>query len=269
MKRFILLYWGQSFVRKITMLLCIGSLRIKILVMATFLIFLASTAFSKMQIVDDFLIDQTEVTVGQFREFVNSTGHITGAEKSGGGLVYGLGWEQVAGWVWHSPYGTPAQENEPAVHVTFDDAKAFCEWRNKRLPRDNEWEKAAYTEFRTAPPFPFVKGNTYPFPTGVSPYGANCLNECGKTKVIDHGAKLYRGRGHALTGITRQGVNGLYDMGANVWEWTENGAARYKGTRGGSWWYGPSKMRSDNQTTKPRDMAVIYIGFRCVKNLPE
>ena len=56
-------------------------------------------------------------------------------------------------------------------------------------------------------------------------------------------------------------------MGANVWEWTENGGDNYKRTRGGSWWYGSSRMRADFYSLKPRDMAAVYIGFRCVKNL--
>lgn len=227
---------------------------------------LASPTLITMQEIDNFFIDKTEVSVGQFRHFVNSTGHITAAEKNGGGMVYNFGWEQTSGWLWHSPYGEIAKPNEPAVHVTFDDAKAFCKWSNKRLPTDDEWERAAYTEFRSAPPLPFVKGITYPFPTGDTPYGANCLDECGNTPAINKSAKLNRGLGHIPVGTTLAGVNGLYDMGANVWEWTENGDKKEKGTQGGSWWYGASKMKAEDQTKKPRNMAVLYIGFRCVKD---
>jgi len=54
-------------------------------------------------------------------------------------------------------------------------------------------------------------------------------------------------------------------MGANVWEWVDIKDASEKGTRGGSWWYGSSQMMSDYDATKPRDMAVVYIGFRCLK----
>jgi len=76
---------------------------------------------------------------------------------------------------------------------------------------------------------------------------------------LDHGA------GHTPVATTTAGVNGLYDMGANVWEWVEIDDAETKGTRGGSWWYGARQMQADYIARKPRDMAVVYIGFRCVR----
>ena len=235
--------------------------------LALIVLVFGEAAFADMQPIDSFAIDRTEVTVGQFKEFVDATGYVTAAEKRGGGLVYGAGWEQKKGWVWASPYGIPADLNEPAVHVTFDDAAAFCTWAGKRLPRDNEWEKAAFTEFRVNPQPPFKTGIKYPYPTGDTPEGANCLNECGPTPAIDYSARLNRGIGHAPAGTTKAGVNGLYDMGANVWEWTEDGGDQEKRTRGGSWWYGAFRMRADDRATKPKDMAVVYIGFRCAKDM--
>lgn len=126
---------------------------------------------------------------------------------------------------------------------------------------------AAYTERRASPTPPFSQNETYLYPTGETPEGANCLNDCGKTRAIEHSDVLDRGRGHALAGSTRPGVNGLYDMGANVWEWVETGAGSEKGTRGGSWWYGAVQMRADYNATKPWDMAAVYIGFRCAKDM--
>jgi sulfatase modifying factor 1 len=229
---------------------------------------LASPALADMQPIDGFEIDRTEVTVGQYRGFVEATGYETSAEKSGGGLVYEVGWQQKEGWTWASPFGTPASPEEPAVHVTFDDAAAYCTWAGKRLPLDEEWERAAFTEFRPDPPAPFETGVTYPYPTGTSPEGANCLDECGPTPAIDYSDRLNRGIGHAPAGTTKAGVNGLYDMGANVWEWTEDGGAEQKRTRGGSWWYGAFRMEAADRATKPKDMAVVYIGFRCARDFP-
>ncbi len=231
-----------------------------------FIMLFASPTLADMQPIDGFEIDRTEVTVGEFRAFVEATGHITAAEKAGGGLVYGAGWEQKGAWVWSFPFGTPAGPDEPAVHVTYADAEAYCTWAGKRLPKDEEWEKAAFTEFRADPPDPFRLGTTYPYPTGDTPMGANCLGDCGPTPAIDYSDRLDRGIGHAPVGKTRQGVNGLYDMGANVWEWTEDGGDTEKRTRGGSWWYGSSRMKADDRATKPKDMAVVYIGFRCVRD---
>ena len=56
-------------------------------------------------------------------------------------------------------------------------------------------------------------------------------------------------------------------MGANVWEWVEDGGGPKKRIRGGSLWYGASRMKADDHATKLKDMAVVYIGFRCVKDL--
>ena len=224
-------------------------------------------AAGDMQRVVGFEIDRTEVSVGYYRGFVEATGYTTAAERAGGGLVYEAGWQKKLGWTWKAPFGTPAQDNEPAVHVTFDDASAYCEWADKRLPTDEEWSQAAYTEYRVSPQAPFQADTTYPYPTGSEPTGANCLRDCGDNPSIDYSDRLNRGIGHAPVGVTSAGVNGLYDMGANVWEWTENGSKTDKGPRGGSWWYGAYRMRSDDYATKPRDMAVVYIGFRCVRDV--
>lgn len=217
------------------------------------------------QPIRSFSMDRTEVTVGQFRQFVDATRTVTAAERAGGGTTYENGWEQRRGWNWRAPYGTPAHPLEPAVHVTYDEAAAFCKWAGKRLPRDAEWGEAAYTERRVNPPAGFVTGTTYPYPTGEQPVGANCLGDCGEVKTVAT-AVTSRGRGHALTGSTRQGVNGLFDMGGNAWEWVDSAGAGDKRTRGGSWWYGAASMRDDHLQSKARDTAAVYIGFRCARD---
>ena len=225
----------------------------------------ASDAPPDMQRVGAFLIDRTETTVARFRRFADATGTVTAAERSGGGLVYDAGWERKPGWTWRAPFGAPADEAEPAVHITYDEAAAYCRWAGKRLPTDAEWVEAAYTERRPSPPAPFETGRTYPYPTGESTAGANCLGDCGRPPVLDRSAVLSRGIGPARAGTTIAGVNGLHDMGANVWEWVDAGDAE-KRTRGGSWWYGAAQMRAEHVASKPRDMSVVYIGFRCARD---
>ena len=110
--------------------------------------------------------DQTEVTIGTFEKFVRSTGLVTQAERNGGGMVYANGWEQKPGWAWLTPYGQAAHPDEPAVHVTFDEAEQYCQSVGKRLPTESEWITAAYTEQRLDPPKPFLQGQTYQYPTG-------------------------------------------------------------------------------------------------------
>jgi formylglycine-generating enzyme required for sulfatase activity len=229
------------------------------------IILMTSTAHAEMQTVGTFAIDKTEVTIAQFGRFVAATGLVTKAERDGGGLVFEAGWTRKAGWTWKTPFGKAGQPDEPAVHVTFSEAKAYCAWAGKRLPTDREWVEAAYTERRDAPPAPFTKGKTYPFPTGDAPDGANCLGDCGVVPVVDYSAVLTRGRGPSRAGTTRAGVNGLYDMGANAWEWVDPDVNGEKGTRGGSWWYGAAQMRNGSLASKPPEMAVVYIGFRCAK----
>ena len=218
-----------------------------------------------MQPISSFSIDRTEVSVEKFRQFVDATGTVTAAEGAGGGSTFENGWEKRRGWTWRSPFGTPAAPAEPAVHITYDEAAAFCKWSGKRLPRDAEWGEAAYTERRASPPAGLMTGRTYPYPMGDQPFGANCLGDCGAVKTVAT-AVTSRGRGHALTGSTSPGVNGLFDMGGNAWEWVDSGGAQDKRTRGGSWWYGAASMRDDHQLSKPRNTSVVYIGFRCAKD---
>jgi len=219
---------------------------------------------------DEILMDRTEVTIRSFAEFVDRTGMVTKAEKEGG-MVYEAGWVSKPGWNWKQPYGMESPVDEPAVHITFDEAEAFCTWQGKRLPTRDEWISFAYTEHRPLPPPPFVSGRTYPYPTGDRPFGANCLDDCGAEDnrpagKVDYSSLLFRGTGHAGAGSTRQGVNGLYETGANVWEWARIDDDDYQATMGGSWWYGANQMKADTGATKPRDMAAVYIGFRCISD---
>jgi len=220
-----------------------------------------------MQPIGRFAIDRTEVSVAAFRRFAAATGMVTMAERQGGGSVFEAGWVRKPGWTWRTPFGEPADEREPAVHVTFDEAAAYCRWAGKRLPTDAEWLEAAHTERRASPPAPFQTGTTYLYPTGERTNGANCLRDCGPTPfALDRSAKLSRGIGPARVGTTQPGVNGLYDMGANVWEWVDTAHGTERITRGGSWWYGAAQMRSDHRASKPPETAVVYLGFRCAQD---
>ena len=235
---------------------------------------IAQPAAIDWQPIAGFSIARTETTVGQFRRFAEATGLRTRAERAGGGQVYEAGWVQKPGWTWRQPFGPqrPASDDEPAVHISFDEAQAFCRWAGGQLPSDAQWLQAAYTELRAAPPAPLERGKTYAYPQGDRPDGAQCLDDCGvqaTERAVRPGARLWRGAGHAPAGRTPAGINGLHDMGGNAWEWVDEPIGAQgdapRRTRGGSWWYGAAQMRADHLQHKPADTTVVYIGFRCAK----
>jgi formylglycine-generating enzyme required for sulfatase activity len=196
-------------------------------------------------------VERTEVTIGQFERYVQATGVRTRAEQEGGGFEYVGGWQRRAGWNWRQPDGVPASPELPAVHLTHAEAAAYCRWAGGRLPTAAEWRRAAFTELRASPPAPWVRGKTYPWSTGDSPQGAN-------TSDPDPWPRA------APVTQTRAGVNGLHDMGANVWEWAADARGNERQTLGGSWWYPAYQMKADVEAWKPADVFVVYLGFRCV-----
>jgi len=203
-------------------------------------------------LINGFHIDRTEVTVGQFQAFAEATAYKTKAEKEGGGYEWGAGWEQRSGWTYLKPYGETAANDEPAAYINFYDAKSYCEWAGGRLPTAKEWALAAYTETRAKPPKPFTKGKTYPYSSGDKPAGLNA----------SHGLDDYPRQ--APVKALPAGVNGLYQMGGNLWEWGSDKQGDQLITLGGSWWYGPEKSRRSGFQFKTPDFAAMYIGFRCV-----
>ena len=227
----------------------------------------ASPGGAAQQVIGRLAWDVTEVSVGQFRQFARSTGFVSRAEREGGGYIYEFGWTQKPGWTWQAPFGRPAADGEPAVHLTFDEAQQACRFFGKRLPTDAEWVSAAYTEQRPKPPSPFQTGRQYRWPNGDSPKVSHCLSGCGGYAGLAPEGVLDRGVGHVAVDRTPLGVNGLRDMGGNVWEWVDTGRGSERITRGASWWYGPERQLVDDVATKPRDTRVAYIGFRCVQEL--
>ena len=194
-----------------------------------------------------FKIDRTEVTIAAFANFAERTGLLTAAEKEGRGFEFGAGWERRPGWTFRTPFGNTADPDEPAVHISWPEAQAFCNDAGGRLPTRDEWSSAAYTEQRITPTDGLVAGKTYPYPIGDMPDGMNNNRTA-----------------HLRVATTQRGVNGLYDMGANAWEWLADRKGGDALTAGGSWWYGPEKTRAQGMQWKPADFYAVYVGFRCV-----
>ena len=101
----------------------------------------------EVEITQPFYMGQTDVTVGQFRQFVKATGYKTQAEREGG-AVRGFpngGFKEVANTNWLNP-GFAQTDDHPVVCVSWNDAVEFCQWLSKeegrtyRLPTEAEWE---------------------------------------------------------------------------------------------------------------------------------
>jgi formylglycine-generating enzyme len=193
-----------------------------------------------------FAIDRAEVSIARFRTFAAARGTPTQAEREGGGYEFAAGWTRRPGWTWSQPFGEAAAGEEPAVHVSWEEARAFCASAGGRLPTFAEWRQAAYTETRDQPTDGFERGRTYVYPVGDKPEGMNNSR-----------------RRHAAVATTRRGVNGLYDMGANVWEWVADRRGDDALTAGGSWWYGPENTRAEAAQWKAASFFAVYVGFRC------
>ena len=181
--------------------------------------------------------------------------------------MYASGWVKKDGWNWIKPYEIKAGLNEPVVQINFDETQMFCKWKNKRFPSEEEWVYASYTKIRKISSSNFIYGKTYEYPFENTLEGVNCLEDCKFKNYMNYTKLLSRGNGHSEVGVTKKGINCLYDMGANVWEWANIKNKIIKATKGGSWWYRKEQMHLNHQARKDKNMSAVYIGFRCVKDL--
>lgn len=238
-----------------------------------------------------FAMSRTEVTVGQFRRFVDATGYRPRSARRGYSMAYD---ERSGNFVrrgrvdWTRDYrGQPAREDLPVVHVSAKDATAYAEWlaertgHRYRLPSEAEFEYAlrAGREGR----YPWGDG---PPPPGTGNFtGQGDRSPGGRTWQNAFAGYIDGAWGPAPVARYQPGRFGLHDLAGNVSEWVAdcwhasyrraprdarawvNPGCRQRTARGGSWASSPEQTRSAWRTQFDADTTNARIGFRVVRDL--
>ena len=194
--------------------------------------------------VEKFYIDAYEVTNAEYEKFTYDT-------------------KREVPYHWSNGKVPKNKKNHPVIYVNWYDAEGYCKWEGKRLPTEQEWEKAARGE----------SGNIYPW---------------GNTWTIDKSNHPYKGStGTEPVGSYPNGTSpyGLYDMSGNVWEWVDSFYLPHPGNninrgeygtdkrvlKGGSWFdclsYGCGlSAPTFNRSFFTPEVRNNSFGFRCAKS---
>lgn len=234
-----------------------------------------------------FYLGKHEVTVGQFRRFVEATGYVTSVEKKGGGNAHDARavWKHTPGTSWMKPgYAGPFEpaDDHPAVHVSHADARAFCAWLGPGygLPTEAQWEWAA----RAGSAARFSWGEEEDASGRVANAGDRALK---RVHPEWPRATMPMDDGHAYAapvGSYRPNAFGLHDMLGNVWEFCSTRHGPYpkapetdpgdRGTqesydvRGGGWSNEPKDLRCAARNSDPPLFGHSNLGFRVALEIP-
>ncbi len=249
-----------------------------------------------------FEIDATPVTNEEFAHFVRDTGFITDAERLGSSSVFHLlvsaptedivgriagtpWWIDVRGAAWRTPGGRASSllglDDHPVVHVSWNDAQAYCAWAGRRLPSEAEWEYASRGGLAGAR-----------FPWGDDPIDGSDGTWRANVWQGTFPAHNTAADGWIATAPVRSYTPnrfGLWQTVGNVWEWCDDrfSAATYAesplvdprgpdhGTRrtlrGGSYLCHPSycnRYRNSARSSNTPESSMGNAGFRTARSLP-
>jgi iron(II)-dependent oxidoreductase len=196
-----------------------------------------------MVYVEGFYIDKYEITNMQYKRFVDYTDHKPPKHWKKNNYPKGKGFY-------------------PVTNISYYDAAAYAKWAGKRLPAEEEWEKAArYTD-----------GRLYPWGEQWEKSYANVSSFVSSLT----GSGSLKSIGSYPEGKSEYGV---YDLCGNVWEWTSSNFMPYKGNtepnenygekyriiRGGSYRQSEVMAQSVRRDFLDPDKTRTDIGFRCAR----
>ena len=248
-----------------------------------------------VSIAQSFALGRSEITVAEFRRFVEESAYRTEAERDTraqgcSGFIYadpaaGIP-EPQAVTSWRSPGLAQAQiDSHPVLCVSWNDARAYAQWLSKktgrryRLPTEAEWEYAARAGTATSRYWSDDPAQACRF--------ANVADQS-RFQTWSFGQKHECTDGHYFTapaGGYAANRFGLYDMIGNVWEWTEDcwnasyasapsdaiawtaGDCTQRVCRGGSWSTVPRFARSAARHKNPADYRDNLTGFRLARTI--
>lgn len=245
----------------------------------------------QVRIEQPFALARTEITVSQFRKFINATKHQTDAEKTNESSIYDEKTGRITrqrGVNWRNDYlGGRAKTSDPVLHVSWNDAKAYAEWLSKstgqryRLPSEAEFEYALRAGTETS----YWWGDGSP-----SQVVGNLTGEGDRSRSRRTWSKAFENYRDGYWGpapVAQFAANpfGLFDMGSNLSEWVEDcwhdnflrapdtGAAWVnrgcsgRTIKGGSWGSAPEDVRSAYRLGVSADTRTARIGFRVARDL--
>lgn len=253
----------------------------------------------KVRITQSFYLGQHEVTVGQFRQFVEESGYTPESEADGtGGYGYNPDYDPANSkrgdvfegrdpkYSWKNP-GFRQGNDHPVVNVTWNDAVAMSQWlsvkegKKYRLPTEAEWEYACRAGTRTR----YHSGDDLQTLLKVSnTFAAD--TKTGKSDWAIYATAEYDGfEFTAPVGSFTPNPWGLYDMHGNVWEWVADwygdnyyatspvdnppgpdvGEVRVR--RGGSWHTWPFYARSSFRNWNKPETRYTLVGIRLLREV--
>ena len=254
----------------------------------------------RVRITHAFWLGATEVTVGQFRRFLQASGYVPESVRDGtGGYGYNAAYDPArtargdafegrdARYSWQNP-GFAQTDHHPVVNVSWNDAAAMARWLSARegvtyrLPTEAEWEYAARAGSRTRypagddPAVLLTSANT--FDRAVAPLWPRWQDRAGSGSDGQ--------RFTAPVASYAPNAFGLYDMIGNAWEWCADwygedyyahspaddppgpASGQVRVRRGGSWHTWPLYARVAFRNWNTPDTRYVLVGFRLLREAP-